>query len=244
MVIKDINGKRLLTTKGKDLRGANLRGANLSGADLYGANLRGANLYGANLSGADLSCADLYGAKLNGAKLNGADLSCADLRGADLYGANLYCANLSGADLSCADLYGANLYCANLSGAKLNGANLYCANLQNVKYDYKTSFFAMQCPEEGEFIGFKSCGTHTVKLLITKDSKRSSATSRKCRASKVRTLSISGGLKSIASDWDKKFVYAVGKTSIVKDFDKDRWVECSTGIHFFLTKEEAEMFEN
>ena len=30
----------------------------------------------------------------------------------------------------------------------------------------------------------------------------------------------------------------------VKDFDDDRWNECSTGIHFFITRDEAVMYCN
>jgi hypothetical protein len=31
----------------------------------------------------------------------------------------------------------------------------------------------------------------------------------------------------------------VGETIEVKDFDDDRWNECSAGIHFFITRKEA-----
>ena len=47
------------------------------------------------------------------------------------------------------------------------------------------------------------------------------------------------GLEKVSSDRDKKFIYEVGKTVSVKDFDENRWNECSTGIHFFITRDEA-----
>ena len=31
----------------------------------------------------------------------------------------------------------------------------------------------------------------------------------------------------------------VGETVSVSDFDENRWNECSTGIHFFITRDEA-----
>ena len=40
-------------------------------------------------------------------------------------------------------------------------------------------------------------------------------------------------------DHDKDFIYKVGEIVEVKDFDENRWEECSTGIHFFLTRDEA-----
>ena len=35
------------------------------------------------------------------------------------------------------------------------------------------------------------------------------------------------------------FTYEVGETYEIEDFDEDRWNECSTGIHFFITRDEA-----
>ena len=194
-------------------------------ATLSGADLRRANLRQANLSWADLSWADLSGADLSWADLRRADLRQADLNGADLSGADLRRANLSGADLSGADLSG--------------------AILTNVKYNENTAFFALCCPEEGSFIGFKKAGGKIIKLLIPEDSKRSSATTRKCRCSKAKVLSITeidgsdSGITEICSDRDETFIYKVGEEVSVSNFDENRWNECSTGIHFFITREEA-----
>ena len=148
----------------------------------------------------------------------------------DFYGANLSGANLSG---------------ANLSGANLRSANLSGANLLNVRYDECTGFFALVCPEEGSFIGYKKANGHIVKLRITEDALRSSATSRKCRCSKAEVLSITtldgkdDGLTSIPSNYDSDFIYRVGTTVEVEDFETDRWDECAAGIHFFITRQEA-----
>lgn len=204
----------------------------------------------ANLSGVDLSDVDLSGAILVGAKLSDANLLCAKLRSADLSGAILVGTKLRGADLSDADLTHANLQYAdlthaNLRYADLKTADLSCANITNVTYDEQTAFFALQCPEEGSFIGYKKAKNFIVKLLITEDAKRSSATTRKCRCSKAKVLSITNldgsesKLESICSKYDKSFIYKVGEIVEVPDFDEDRWNECSTGIHFFITRNEA-----
>jgi hypothetical protein len=85
-----------------------------------------------------------------------------------------------------------------------------------------------------------------VKLQIPEDAKRSSATSRKCRASKAIVLAIydsnGNNIDSISSDYDFSFVYEVGKTMEVENFDENRWNECSNGIHFFITRREAELY--
>ena len=211
--------------------------ADLYGADLCDANLRDADLRGADLCGADLCGADLCGAYLRGAYLRDADLRGADLCGAGLRGAHLYGANLCDADLCDADLCGADLYDADLCGAKLRG----------VRYNEQTAYYAMQCPEKGAYIGYKKAEGKIVELEIQADAKRSSATTRKCRASKAKVLSITSidgkeHFEEAKSSRDQSFVYRVGKTVEVKDFDEDRWKECSTGIHHFITREEAAMY--
>ena len=161
---------------------------------------------------------------------------------ADLSGADLYRADLSGADLSGADLYRANLSGANLYRADLSGADLYRANLSGAKNVY----VPLACPEEGEFIGFKKASGYIVKLKIPEDAKRSSATGRKCRCSKAVVLSITknsgenDGTKEVRSSHDRSFIYRVGETVEVADFCEDRYTECAPGIHFFITRKEAE----
>ena len=242
----DLRGADL---RGADLSGADLRGANLVEANLIGADLRGANLVEANLCGAYLFEADQHGADLCGADLSGANLCGADLSGADLCGADLRGADLRGADLSGADLRGANLCGADLRGADLSGANLVEANLigaylSNVKADHTTAMFFPQCPD-GEFVGYKKAGGKIVKLLIPADAKRSSATTLKCRCSKAKVLEIQeidgspSEVKEVRSKFDNDFIYRVGETVCVEDFDDNRWNECSTGIHFFISRDTA-----
>ena len=184
-------------------------GANLRGAVLYGANLRNADLYGANLYGADLC-------------------------GAVLYGANLY-----GANLRNADLYGADLYGADLRGANLYGADLCGADLRGVRGAY------IACPTDGSFIGWKKASGYIVKLQIPEDARRSSAGGEKCRCDKAYVVEIQNAdgtkadIDTIHSNHDANFVYTVGATVEVSDFDDDRWSECAPGIHFFIDRRAA-----
>ena len=219
---------------GADLKGANLRGADLWCASLWNANLEGANLWGADLRDANLESANLSGADLRGANLNDADLTYTDLKSANLWGADFWNADLSGADLRGADLRYAILEGANLSGADLRDAKIN---------------FHIACPEKGSFIAFKKAGNnynnYIVELLIPEDARRCSATSKKCRCDKAKVLSItkldgtSDGVDTVYSIYDETFAYKIGETVEVKDFDDNRWNECSTGIHFFLTRQEA-----
>ena len=164
---------------------------------------------------------------------------CADLCGADL----------RDADLCGADLRGANLRDADLCDADLRGADLRCANLRGAKANERTAMYHLACPEEGAFVGFKKCRSYEgedviVKLEIPEDAERSSATTRKCRCSKAKVISITGiksgkDYEEAFSQRDSGFTYHVGKTVVPDSFDEDRWNDCSNGIHFFVTKQEA-----
>jgi uncharacterized protein YjbI with pentapeptide repeats len=221
---------------GADLSGAYLSRAYLSGADLSGAYLSGADLSRADLSGADLSGADLSGADLSGAYLSRADLSGADLSGADLSGAYLSRADLSGAYLSGADLSGAYLSGAYLSGADLSGADLSGA---------KGAEYAIACTRilpDGDLIGWKKCADGiVVKLRIPEAAKRSHSFGRKCRSEFVDVLEVIGAEVGIAQ-YDGKTEYRVGQRVTPDKWDEDWTQECAGGIHFFITRLEAENY--
>ena len=169
------------------------------------------------LDGTEKEIAYLYCADLRGADLRGANL-----RGANLYGANLQDANLRGANLQGANLYGANLYRADLRGAGLQGA----AGLEQ------------QCIVPGGYlIGYKKLkGGAIATLRIPEDAERVNAYgSRKCRASYA--ICIEGEGVDARSG---KVEYAPGRLIRPDGFDPDPRLECSHGIHFFITRREAE----
>ena len=185
---------------------------------------------------------------LNGEGGSRANLFGANLRGADLRNADLRNAGLCRADLRCADLRDADLRCADLRNADLCDADLRCASMDQMIWNIHTAFYPLQCPDSGSYIGYKKASGLVVELEIPADARRSSATSRKCRASKAKVLSITdingnpaGG--QVKSNYDPNFVYAIGETVEVTDFDDNRWNECSTGIHHFITRAEAVIYE-
>ena len=171
----------------------------------------------------------------------------ANLYGADLYGADLYDADLRGANL-----YDANLYGADLRGANLYGANLYDADLRGAR---NIPYIPLACPSDGSFIAWKKAHIDVpneshmrciVKLEIPEDAKRSSATKTKCRCDKAKVLELQwedgtviDPVNIACSQHDQDFEYKVGEIVSVSDFDENRWNECSTGIHFFINRQEA-----
>ena len=134
---------------------------------------------------------------------------------------------------------GANLREADLCGANLCEANLRGANLRGAKGAY------MACPTDGSFIGWKKASGYIVKLQIPEDARRSSAGGEKCRCDKAYVAEIQNtdgtkaDIEAIHSNRDNNFVYTVGATVEVPDFDDDRWNECVPGIHFFIDRRAA-----
>ena len=135
-------------------------------------------------------------------------------------------ANLSRADLYGADLSGAKLYGANLSGAK--NAELGIAQTRILP--------------DGDLIGWKKCkGGVIVKLAIPAAAKRSHAFGRKCRAEFADVLEVIGASSGVSSH-DNKTEYRVGCRVAADRFDENWQEECSGGIHFFITRIEAENY--
>ena len=205
------------------LRETDLRWAKLSDVDLSNADLRGADLSNADLSEADLRWADLSGAKLSGAKLFDADLTGAKLSNADLSGANM-----SGADLSEAELSGANLH-----GVDMEYADIYTASFG--KKDEIRKGIILTKPMTGYK---KTLEGVVITAEIPAGAIVFSINRKKCRTN-MATIRDTAGHKLLHSQHDPEFTYKIGKKIIIPNFDIRYNVECSTGFHFFRTKNEA-----
>jgi hypothetical protein len=164
--------------------------------------------------------------------------SRANLAGAYLAGANLARANLARANLAGANLAGANLDGAYLDGAYLDGANLDFAN------GAALVIARTRILPEGDLIGWKKVETPTgsgiVKLRIPSEAKRSHAFGRKCRCEFADVLEAPEG--AYTSNHGPRTEYKAGERVKPDSFDTNWQDECSHGIHFFITKEEAEAY--
>ena len=114
-------------------------------------------------------------------------------------------------------------------------------------------WFPPICPTEGSFIAYKKIITFTpvgekrtaiAKLQIPEDAKRTRSAFRKCRCDKAMVLSIvdveGQECEFGYSKYDLKFQYRVGEKVVADKFDDNPYEVCTHGIHFFMTKREAE----
>jgi hypothetical protein len=189
-------------------------------------------------NGKEGKCANLAYANLTDANLSGADLTEANLTRA-----NLTRADLIGAHLNCADLTDANLSGANLTDANLRRAYLTEANLTDTILDEKE-----QCRKgivlTEPMIGYKKARGKgkIITLEIPIGAKVFSINNNKRRTNKANVIDMQGETE-LSSIYDIDFKYHVGDEIEIKDFDENYNVECGSGIHFFLTREEAENYE-
>ena len=135
-------------------------------------------------------------------------------------------------DFQNADLRGADLRGANLRGADLREADL--SEAENINATVAARL--MRCPPEGAFVAYKMLRRGTIcKLSIPAEARRSSATGYKCRAEFADVIEGEG-----VSIHDGKTAYTPGQRVTCHEWDADRWNECGGGIHFYMSREEAE----
>lgn len=126
-----------------------------------------------------------------------------------------------------------------------NVINYEYFSLKMNKYNLP-SRFRDPLEQSKSYIGWKKLqGGSICKLLIPEDAvKLKVVNSNKCRSNKAKVLYLINreGCKVNKgySFFKNSFIYRVGEEVIPDNFDSDRWNECSHGINFFLTREEAE----
>jgi uncharacterized protein YjbI with pentapeptide repeats len=241
------------------LEEANLEGAILRGASIWNANLQKANLQKANLQEANLKRADLRGANLEGAYLWRAILEGANFEGANLEKVNLERAILNKANFKQTNLIEANFYEAFFDlGTNLEDANL--PNFQIPQNEELTVYKKLLCrkisnasnkPNLIEYnviatLRIPSRTARTASLVGSSPEMRAKGEFGKCRAERAFVVAIENykgePIKSAYSLRNYNFVYEVGKEVKTEEYNSNILIECASGIHFFMTKEEAKDF--
>ncbi|MCF0108212.1 MAG: pentapeptide repeat-containing protein, partial [Bacilli bacterium] len=121
--------------------------------------------------------------------------------------------------------------------ANLSGADLFDALLDE-KEKCRLGVILQK-----KIIGYKKCQDDIiVKLEIPKGAVVFSINNNKCRTNKAKVIEISEGKEEAISTYDNSFIYKVGETYEIKNFNMQYNEECGAGIHFFRTEEEAKAY--
>lgn len=234
-----------------DLSKVNLRDANFSGADLTGANFDDAHLADANFSHANLHHTSFYGSFLASADFSYSTIMLSDFNSTHLNYANfnhsiIKHTNFSGADLTGVDFTKAKGSLLDYRKGKILKESIIGYKLCISK---KHKCINMNYP--------------IVKLEIPKGAVVFSINGNKCRTNKAKVIDIEGfdiiydryypeDLVKYLIDKERQnypraynidsafyLSYYIGDEININDFDLRYNQECSTGIHFFMTREEA-----
>lgn len=212
--------------------------------------LRDADFTNTFLKGCSFQCVHAQNAifehtHLNGAFFNSSQLEYTNFNNSRLSyvkfdHSNLMRATFDGANLTYADFTDANLKETSFNRATLFGADFHTAkNIPNQVVEITN----IVPPVGTEFVGYKYCLNDVIaKLLIPSGSKRSNATTNKCRAEYVKVLEVIGadvGIHSICN----KTEYRVGDIIKCDHWEENRWIENGDHINFFLTLEEVKEYK-
>lgn len=228
-----------------DFRNSNLRGAvfyetTFNNCDFFGTKLSGASFNDSQLFFCDFYLSDMEGVKFTNSILkrsiiNRSRIDKSSFDRTIIEDVTFHNSNLREADFE-------NTYFDDSENIDFKNADLVGAKFRN-NFEHSLAYKKLNIlPEEGSFIGWKKCRNNVVlKLLIPENARRVNTTKRNCRASFVEVLDIIGDDKGI-SLYDEKVIYERGKIIYDDWFDSDWRNEETHGIHFFLTRKEAEMY--
>lgn len=245
--------KEYLNLSGLDLHNVDLSRLDLRHAILHNTNLRGANLQDSLLSHANICDADLSYANLDYATCNFANISRSSLCGATVRN-TVFRYTL----FDLVDFYNIAIHNTNFTYSAFRKSYITATDIANFSYatfdecavifTENTSLYSCGMIIDTPIRGYKKCDTNgngptIVTLEIPRGAIVFSINGSKCRTNKAIVLSIDGdGINEAYSFHDQEFVYRVGDELVIDDFDLRYNVECGTGIHFFLTKGEAEHY--
>lgn len=162
--------------------------------------------------------------------------------------------NLSGSKFINCSFKNGNFCNCNLSNVNLETSNIKKCNFhKNILDNIIMPNYPMACPEYGSFVGYKKVVDfndftkhYILKLRIPADAKRSSATDKLCRCNKAEVLNIQNldgssvdNILTARNICNYKFIYKIGEIVEEPNFNECRWEEYTSGIHFFINREDA-----
>ncbi len=209
-----------------------------------GLHLSNYNLSNIKIKNKALQYISIFSCLLNNVVFENCDLKSADIRYSKIINTSFTNCNLLEGNFDC------NFINTDLSTCDIKKCNFNDSSLDNTTMpDYP-----MACPEKGSFIGYKKVYNiindryqwFILKLEIPEDARRNAATNNKCRCDKAKVLkiqnldgSIAKGITKARSIYNNGFIYELGKIVEEPKFDECRWYEYTSGIHFFMNREEA-----
>ena len=181
----------------------------------------------------------------------GSNLEYSELKYSTFRFVNLKNCSLKHSDMTASNFMNTNFTGANLKDTILVNCNFY-SNYNLDKIVGKNNNYIEGKVLTDNIIGYKKCMDYTIVTLeIPRGAIVFSIDGTKCRTNKAKVIAIDGADRAYSKhstylEHNKTYghmSYYVGDEFTVYNFDCKYNEECSRGIHFFLTREEAEDYE-
>lgn len=203
---------------------------------------------GCDLSNLDLTYINFTDAHGENVSFSGSDLSNSIFIRVRFHHSDFTDTIFHNTNLEAADIRYSKFIRCDFRGTKFKMTFMEKSIHKDVIIDDTTENYRMACPETGPFVCYKKCyDNRLVQLLVPSDARRSSDTSRMCRCDKAKVLNITDfdheeKFTEARSLCGRDFFYHVGEYVYEPNYNDDRWLQSTYGIHFFLTEEEAKAY--
>ncbi len=232
-----------------NFRYSNFRNSNFSNSDFSNSDFRYSDFSNSYFSNSDFRYSDFSNSYFSNSYFRYSDFSNSNFSNSYFRYSDFSNSYFSNSDFRYSDFsnsYFSNSYFRN---SNFRYSNFRYSNFRNSDFrnsdfrnsDFRNSKFNYRIlPEEGKIIGYKKAGNEIIKLEIDCETAVGGMIGRKCRCKKAKVLEITNNKKEIYSDYDNSFIYKVGEIVEVEDWNDKPYLECEKGIHFFITRQEAE----
>jgi len=235
--------------------------SNFCNSDFSNSKFMYSNFCNSNFSNSNFSDSDFSNSKFIYSNFCNSNFRCSDFSNSNfMYSnfmySNFMYSNFSNSNFSDSNFNNSSFMCSNFNNSNFSNSNFSDSDFSNSNFsdsnfsnsDFSNSNFNYRiCPQLGLFIGWKKCKNNLILKLEIQDSSIVSGgfINRKLRTNKVKVLEIqnvdgtTSNYSTAVSGYDTGFKYTLGETVEVENFKKDDKIDCDTGIHFFMTREEA-----
>ena len=222
-----------------DLNNVNLEEANLSEANLSQSLIRSSNFRAANLSSAGFKNSNIFGTSFFAAILQYTDFSNSRVIDSELAYANLVRAKLTDVVFHGTKFENANFFRADISGSYFESADLNDADIEKAignLLEYRKGKILKE-----PINGYKKIDGDMIILEIPAGAVVFSINGNICRTNKAKVTDIIADYPNDNTYYDSNAIeYSIDKVINVENFDLIYNAGSTTGIHFFMTREEAE----
>jgi hypothetical protein len=240
--IKETVKELLKEYSGKTIKDIDLSNMNLSGISFDNSRFDNSSFYNSSFYNSRFYNSSFYNSRFDNSRFYNSSFYNSRFDNSSFYNSRFDNSRFDNSSFDNSSFY----------NSRFDNSRFYNSRFDNSRFDNSSKNSILKykhiwqiIPEEGAFIAWKKLSEgYIAKLEIPAKAKRTcNIINRKCRASYVKTLQIidrnSDDVKEMHGSRNHKTMYKVGRLTRPDKYDDDFLKDCTNGIHFFVTKQEA-----